>query len=175
MEKTRQREREIIERFGLLTREQKHAALRGMLHCLRQRKPSADIEALVNAPVELPLGIFSQDKLSSLESIVKYLKEAKGMKLGRIARLLNRDNRTIWATYSNAVKKMPEPLSIKEGGAMPASLIADRALSVLEHIVLFLKQRSHSNHEIALLLHLDDRTIWSVYDNVKRKRGKQAE
>jgi DNA-binding NarL/FixJ family response regulator len=120
---------------------------------------------------EFPLSIFSQDKLSSLESIVKYLKESKSMTLGKIAKLLNRDNRTIWSTYSNASRKMPEPLILNESLFMPISTIADRKLSVLEHVVSFVKSKGLTNHEIGLLLHLDDRTIWSVLHKVRVKKG----
>ena len=120
----------------------------------------------------LPFGIFSTSKISSLESIVKYLKEVRGLKFSKIAKLLNRSNKTIWATYSQATKKMPEPFGeVRDDVAMPASLIADRSLSVLEQIVSFAKQLGRTNHETALLLHLDDRTIWSVYDRAKNKRA----
>ena len=54
---------------------------------------------------------------------------------------------------------------------IPSSAFADRSFSTLESVVVFIKDLEHSNHETALLLHLDDRTIWTVYDRVKKKRG----
>ncbi len=172
METNNRAEREamltLVER---MPSEQKSALLKEMLLHLKKRSSEAIMGALTARQSDIPLSIFSQDKLSCLESIVKYLKEVKGMKIGKIARLLNRDNRTIWATYANAVKKMPEPLSFEDGGArMDAAVIADRTLSVLQHVVKFAKGKGMTNHKIGLMLHLDDRTIWSVYDIVKKKR-----
>jgi predicted DNA-binding protein (UPF0251 family) len=122
--------------------------------------------------VMIPFGIFTQKKLSSLEAIVKFLKEVRGMKLASIAKLLGRDSSTVWATYSKANEKMNEPfVSIRDEVMMPASLLADRNLSVLTHIVLFGKKIGYSNHEIAVMLSLDDRTVWSVLNRAKSKRG----
>ena len=120
--------------------------------------------------VAIPFGIFAQKRLSSLEAIVKYLKEVKSLKLAAIAEILGRDSRTIWSTFSHASKKMPEPFSqVRDDVAMPASAIADRSLSVLEHVVVFAKKLGYSNHEVAVMLHLDDRTIWSVLNRAKKK------
>jgi hypothetical protein len=165
----RQAEREILERFAKLAAEDRIQALQEMVAILKKAHPQVEAEMLGMSRASIPLGIFSQDKLSCLEAIVKYLKEITGMKLGLIAKLLSRDNRTIWCTYANATRKMPEPFSIAEGMHMPAHRIADRRLSVLEHVVWYAKSLGKTNHEVALLLHLDDRTIWSVYDKVKRK------
>jgi len=43
----------------------------------------------------VPVNIFNNNKLSALESIVKYLKENINLSNKEIARLLNRDSRTI--------------------------------------------------------------------------------
>jgi len=163
----------LLEQLRSLSPEQRSMTLTLMLKALTTKKHTATAEVLAHLPLQVPLSIFSQDKLSSLEAIVKYLKEHKAMKISRIALILNRDNRTIWATYANTLKKMPEPLRVEEGQSIPITTIANRKLSVLEHIVSILKQRGHSNHHIALLLHLDDRTIWSVWHRAKQKRGVQ--
>ena len=42
-------------------------------------------------------------------------------------------------------------------------------------VVDYLKSINLTNHEIAVRLHRDDRTIWSVYDRTKRKRGLKNE
>ena len=55
----------------------------------------------------IPISIFSNDKLSTLETVVKYLKENVALKLVDIATLLNRDQRAIWTTYNNSKKKFP--------------------------------------------------------------------
>lgn len=161
---------EIMRQVHALPKDKWQDLIKEMMKRIGKVHPSAVTQVLFANRVGIPLGIFSQDKLSCLEAIVKYLRESKSMKLGSIATLLNRDNRTIWSTYSNAVRKMPEPLS-SEGEEMVASLIAKRSLSTLEHVVCFAKSLGKTNHEVALLLHLDDRTIWSVYDKIKKKRA----
>ena len=56
---------------------------------------------------------------------------------------------------------------------IPSDIFRDRSLSVLEIMVEYLKeQKGLSYHEIAQLLNRDDRTIWTVYNRVKKKRSK---
>ena len=120
--------------------------------------------------VEIPVGIFSSH-LSSLEAIVKYLKEIKKLKFSQIASALNRSDKTIWVTYRNASKKMPQEFGfIPKDLQIPVSVFSDRSRSTLENIVNFLKNLNLKNHQIAEMLNLDDRTIWTVYAKVKKKR-----
>ena len=110
--------------------------------------------------------------MGSLEAIVKYLREGCKLKFSRIAKLLNRSNKTIWATYHNASRKMPSPFeNLSLEAEIPVSAISDRSFSTLESVVGFIKGKGYSNHEVAAMLHRDDRTIWAVYDSVKKKRG----
>jgi hypothetical protein len=53
----------------------------------------------------IPLSALSNRHYSILESIVKFLKKTLNLSNNEIAKLLNRDNRTIWTVYSRAVKK----------------------------------------------------------------------
>ncbi len=53
----------------------------------------------------VPLKIFTEQKLSPLETLVVYLKEQRGLSYHAIAELLLRDDRTIWTTYMRAKKK----------------------------------------------------------------------
>jgi len=165
-------EQPFLSRFTSLPREEQIELLGQLVGHIKQAYHLSDADLIRNRGEALPFGIFSTSKISSLESIVKYLKEVRGLKFSKIAKLLNRNNKTIWATYAQASRKMPEPFGeVRDDVAMPASLIADRSLSVLEHIVFFAKQLGHTNHEVALMLHLDDRTIWAVYDRAKKKKG----
>jgi hypothetical protein len=52
----------------------------------------------------LPLTIFD-DRKSVLESVVAHLKEKEGLSLAEIARLLQKDPRTVWTTYHRAKEK----------------------------------------------------------------------
>ena len=120
----------------------------------------------------VPAGIFGNDALSSLESIVKYLKEELKLRFSRIAKLTNRSSKTIWATYHKAAKKLPLPFGeISKEIMIPVSALSNRSFSTLESVVSFIKDLDYTNHEVAQMLHLDDRTIWTIYDRVKKKRG----
>ena len=120
----------------------------------------------------IPIGIFDNDALSSLEAIVKYLKEENKIRFSKIAKMLNRSSKTIWATYDKASKKMPSSFGLVSTKIfIPLSAFSNREFSILESLVGFIKDLDYSNHEIGVMLHLDDRTIWTVYDRVKKKRG----
>ena len=68
---------------------------------LKKFKNSLDIKS----DFFVPISIFSDIKLSILESIVKYLKENLKLTYHNIAVLLKRDDRTIWTIYSRSLKK----------------------------------------------------------------------
>jgi predicted transcriptional regulator len=53
----------------------------------------------------LPLKVLQDRDVAILESIVEYLKEEKKLKYSEIAKLLNRDQRTIWTVYNRVKKK----------------------------------------------------------------------
>ncbi len=53
---------------------------------------------------------------------------------------------------------------------IPLRIFFDRKLSVLEHLVLYLREnRSNSNKEIAMLLDKNESTIWTAYTRAKKK------
>ena len=54
---------------------------------------------------DLPLKIFKQRKLSTLETIVSYLKDNFDLSFHAIALMLNKDDRTIWTVYNRGKKK----------------------------------------------------------------------
>jgi len=67
---------------------------------------------------------------------------------------------------------MPKETVVPDSIPIPSSIFRDRSLSVLEVMVEYLKdQKQMTFHEIAALLNRDDRTIWTVYHRVKKKRG----
>lgn len=61
--------------------------------------------AFKETPIQVPLSIFKHESLSSLEALVRFLK-GTGMNYAEIARLLNRDQRTVWTAYSRANNKL---------------------------------------------------------------------
>ncbi len=123
----------------------------------------------------LPLSIFDNNELSCLQTIVKFLKEEFKLRFHDIALLLNRDDRTIWATYNNATKKRKERLPVKESKFfIPISILKDRKFSVLESIVSYLKDNFNLRYsEIAILLNRDERNIWTVYNRAMKKKNEQ--
>ena len=165
----------IISKFKDLSREDKIELISYFVNELKGEKEATKQENFLRKDIGIPIGVFDNDVLSSLEAIVKYLKEDLKLKFSKIGHLLNRSNKTIWATYHNAVKKMPSAYgTISRDILIPVSALSNRSFSTLESVVGFIKELDYSNHEVALMLHLDDRTIWTVYDRVKKKRGMKA-
>ncbi|MDP2907442.1 MAG: sigma factor-like helix-turn-helix DNA-binding protein [Nanoarchaeota archaeon] len=120
----------------------------------------------------IPIYVFNNETLSSLETIVKYLKENKNQKHSHIAKKLNRNVKTIWATYQKARQKQPEQFEEQETGVtIPTALFCDRTLSILEHITKHLKENHDLSYtEIAKLLNRSPKTIWTVYQRAKKKK-----
>ncbi|RME53554.1 hypothetical protein D6783_01660 [Candidatus Woesearchaeota archaeon] len=54
---------------------------------------------------------------------------------------------------------------------IPSFIFRDRTFSVMESLVAFLKEeRGLTFAQIAELLNRDDRTVWTVYHRMKKKR-----
>jgi len=129
----------------------------------------------------VPVEVFRNNRLSALESIVKYLHEEKSYSFARIAAAAGRSSKTIWTTYSKAKKKMPERFSSAEAYPLshiniPISILKNRRFGVQESIVRYLREESRlSLHKIALMLNRDDRTIWTAYDRTRKKSAKDNE
>lgn len=128
-------------------------------------------EKPVSKDILIPVSVFAA-KLSALEVICKFLKEELEFSYSKIASLLNRDERTIWATYNNAIKKSREKLPLKEPKFfVPASLFANRKFSVLESLVGHLKEKFGLRYsEISILLSREQRNIWAIYSRYKKKK-----
>lgn len=120
----------------------------------------------------IPVSIFTK-KLSSLESICKYLREELNLSYHKIGLFLNRNERNIWHTYNNSRKKYSDKLKILPSKYFLPISIFQNKLSILENIVLYLKDELKlSNHLIATLLKRDDRTIWTMYQRGRKKTKK---
>ncbi len=138
---------------------------------------NSEIEALFRqrtfgaSGLNLPISIFADQNLSALESVCRYLKDEKGLRYSEIALLLNRDQRTIWVTYTNSLKKKEGRLDISASKySIPLSVFQDRRLSVLESICIHLRKRHSLRYtEIARLLNRDERNIWNICDKAGRK------
>lgn len=162
----------ILSKFKELSKEDKIRLTSYFMDELKKLHDVSEHEVFGKKELSIPVGIFANDELSSLESIVKYMKEELKLRFAKIAKLLNRSSKTIWATYRNTAKKMSSPFgAMSKEIMMPVSAVSNRSYSTLESVVGFIKDIGFSNHEVAEMLHLDDRTIWTVYHRVKKKRG----
>ena len=123
--------------------------------------------------VKVPISVFNNEYLSSLENIVKYLRENLLLSFRQIAELTNRNEIALAVTYRNAKRKMEAKFVVTEISpySIPVSILKDRNLSVLENIAAYLKDSFGLNyHGVAVLLNRDDRTIWTVYNRAKKKK-----
>ena len=130
------------------------------------------LEVPVKEEVKVPISVFNNDKLGSLETIVKYLRENLLLSFKQIGALNNRNEVALAVSYRNARLKL-EAKFVEEISPyhIPVSILQDRKLSVLENIVSYLKDNfGLAYHKIAILLNRDDRTIWTVYQRAKKKK-----
>jgi len=124
--------------------------------------------------IQIPSCIFRYG-ISGLESVVKFLRENKQLRFCEIAKILNRNDRTIWDAYSEASKKCHESFDDNSSISIPISAVADRSLSVLESITCYLKDQLNLRFcAIALELNKDQRTVWTVYHRMKKKKHHEA-
>ncbi|MBI2542373.1 hypothetical protein HYV80_06710 [Candidatus Woesearchaeota archaeon] len=144
---------------------------RAVYEKLKLRYNKTDILAsLEKEEFFIPVSIFNAE-LSSLEAISKYLHENKGFALKKISNLLNRSGRNIWNSYSRSKIKFPKRLVVSESELIPISILKNLDFTLFENIVACLKDKlGHSYHEIGALLHRNERTIWTVYNNYKKKK-----
>jgi len=133
-------------------------------------------ERLKKESPQIQLSLFAHRKLGVLEIVVKYLKENLSLKYNQIALLLNRDQRTIWATYKKAKEKEKEKFVLAEDKySVPISILSNRKLGPLETLSIYLKDELKlSFRQISNLLNRNYRTIWLSYHNALRKQEEQA-
>ena len=113
---------------------------------------------------QLPISIFKSES-STLELIVRYLHEAEQKSFADIAQLLQRDHRTIWHAYRRSMRRNVRLLIEKSEITIPVSLFAQRQFSPLEVLASYLhEQHQLSFAEIARLLLLSPKTVWTVYN-----------
>ena len=117
--------------------------------------------------LSIPVSIFRND-LSPLEAVVQYLRES-GYSLKEISVLLNRSNKTIWTTYTNAIKKKVK-LDVDYEFFIPLFVVSNRKLSSLENICVYMKEElSLSFVKISRLLGKHKNTIWTTYQRARKK------
>ena len=167
----REEKESVKDSLESLSKEKKLELLKELITGLKEELGLKEVLNLVKKEeFEIPTSIFNK-KTGSLEAIVKFLKENKSLSNTKIASLLKRSQKTIWATYQKAKKKHPESFEVEKAEFfIPLKTLNQRILSVLESIVWYLKQTYDlSFHEIAKILQRNDRTVWTVYQRAKKK------
>lgn len=122
----------------------------------------------------IPVAIFA-GKLSPAEALTKFLKENHELSYHEMSELIGRDERSIWANYKRATKKMPWHFEISESIAVPV-FIFNSEKSILEALVSYLKDvKKMRNKKIAQLLNKNPANIWTVHNRAKKKDGSKNE
>ncbi len=127
-------------------------------------------ELLSELEIFIPVSVFNE-RLSTLETVSRYLHENLNISFKKIAEMMNRSEKTIWQAFRSSKNKHEGRLRLTDTKyIVPISVFADRRLSNLEAIVYHLKNAYDLKFsEIAMLLQRDQRTVWTVYS---RARGK---
>ena len=164
------------------TQEKAVAELRALLkplidHFRKEHNLSQqDMISLITGPEEMvvPVSIFSIP-LGPLQCLVKYLKEEHGMKYVKIAVMLNKDQRVIWKSYSDANKKFPSRIEIKDNDFfIPISAFKNDKLSILEIVVFYLRvSKGFSVKEIGMQLNKKATTIYTTYHRAELKNAQK--
>ena len=120
----------------------------------------------------IPLSIFFSS-LDPAEALYKFLKENENFSFREIATELNRDQKSVWATYQRAWKKKKQVFLIQdEKYFLPLSIFKKRKYSFLESVVFYLNSVHHlSNKQIAKLLHRTPNTVAVLMKRARDKHG----
>jgi hypothetical protein len=119
----------------------------------------------------IPVSILNSTVLSSLEAIVKFLRENRDLSYNIIGEKLSRNPKTLAVTYAVARRKMPEMFAKNienDVNIIPFITFSDK-LSILESVCVYLKSQNNSYADIARMLNKDQRTIWTVCMRAEKK------
>lgn len=164
---------------GDLSKDNSFIALRHLLEEIKLRYDLSSREVLelldksLSEELLVPVSVFSNRKLSALESLCRFMKDNRNLSLRKIANILGRNNRTVWGAYDKSLLKYKGELNCDSKILIPISIFSDRKFSILENTAKYLKEHEElTYHEIAELLNRDDRTIWTLYNRALKKGGK---
>jgi len=117
----------------------------------------------------IPSCVFNK-KLSTFETIVKYLKENLALSNKEIALLTSKSQKSIWQSYNLARKKLPAVFKVVPSDYYIPISILKKPLTILESVTIYLKDEFMLNfHEIGITLKRDNRTVWTVYQRAKER------
>ena len=96
----------------------------------------------------VPVSVFA-GKLSPAEALTKFLKENNDLTHHEISGLIGRDERSCWANYRRAAKKMPSPFDAVSGISVPVSIFNSEK-SILEALISYLKKKNAQQEDCAI-------------------------
>ena len=87
---------------------------------------------------------------------------------------MGKKKQSVWRAYKNAVSKLKQSFVVTNlYYPIPVDVIKDSKCSLLETLVVFLKEEYELSYsEVSALLMRDDRTVWTVYQRAKEKDGR---
>ncbi|MFQ5475241.1 MAG: hypothetical protein ACE5DM_05390 [Candidatus Nanoarchaeia archaeon] len=119
----------------------------------------------------VPVSVFATS-LSPSESLCKYLKEVHDLTYKEISLIINRDERSVWTSYRRSQEKGAALFtSLATDILIPVRIFADRRLSILEHVVLYLKEKTGvTSYKIAKMLNKTPSVIYTIHKRAIAKR-----
>ena len=137
-----------------------------------------------------PSTIFNK-KLGATECLVKYMKEEQGKNYKEISEIIKRSRAVVGIIYRNSLKKNPARLIMQKKDQkvyrkksksytttqeaetyLPFSIFSSK-YTIFESIIKYLKEKESLRFShIARLTSRDPRTIWTIYNRLKRKNEK---
>ena len=126
-------------------------------------------DLLFQNELKVPIDIFLKE-ITTLQSVVKYLKEDLELSLHEISLLLGRNEKSIWHIYNKANKLLKKKFLIKHSEYLIPVFIFRNNLSAQESLIVFLKEKLNLSYiHISRLIQRDQRIISTVYLRGKRK------
>ena len=170
--RVKNREKSSSERLELL----QDSVFRLESELAQMKKDISHIQIEEEESLKIPISIFSDNELGTLECIVKYLRENRDLSFREIASLLFRDNKLIWTVYNKAYLKHRRKIRVKKGVYfLPTEIFSQKKLGVLEICVVYLKEEAGLKYsEIGMCMNRDQRTVWTCYDRACKKMRKHV-
>jgi len=153
----------------------KKIGLDATIALLRQQHYSAEeildiLSGHQKEDIRIPLAVFAVHQLGMLEIMATYLHDERKLTFQESAAALNRHVQTICSSYRRARQKYTKELpAAKSKILVPVSLFRNRAYTVLENLVSFLREYGLSNHQIAVMLKRRDSTISTIWQRYRKK------
>jgi len=79
---------------------------RGVWASYQRAKKKMPSKFDIKEPIMIPISVFANKKFSILECLITHLKDVRGVKGAKIAKLLNKHPANIWTIYNRANKKL---------------------------------------------------------------------